>query len=302
MAKIGCNSLLNGSGKLGSVVLCSWKGKPYVRALPSHVNDRKSEAQLRQRARMSLCHRMSQAMLPVVRVGFKSALASMSGYNACMSLMMKQACRVVASGVEIAYHKVLLGQGPLAIGNDVRILRSTGSITIEWNATAWRGAGSGTDVAIVGLYEGNRNQGLYSVGKCERSQGCCTINLMGDYASGHWQCYLGFLSADKDLCSNIVYVGDSLYPDTGDLEKRQGRQAEVIDEVSDDVMLSMEQEALSQPSPEATSFYQSVPILSIDSEPIILLKRATSGQMTIPDALRPYLIPRRDKPRLTPRK
>ena len=195
------------SGSLGPVVQCSWKGRPYLRAKPSYVNDPKTPAQLTQRSKMQQCHHFVQQLLTVVRMGYAGFTQNMSAYNACMSQVMRQACVGTHPDAVIDYTHVLLGQGPLAVAQGVRLSAQGREVTLAWRPLMDTGNGHGTDRVLCVFYNQTRNMASYRLLQEQRSGGSLTAQLPAEWQGEQVHVYLGFQSADGALVSNIVHVG-----------------------------------------------------------------------------------------------
>ena len=195
------------SGALGPVVQCSWKGRPYLRAKPSYVNDPKTPAQLTQRSKMQQCHHFVQQLLTVVRMGYAGFTQNMSAYNACMSQVMRQACVGTHPDAQIDYTRVLLGQGPLSVAHGVTLSAQGREVTLAWQPLMATGNGHGTDRVLCVFYNQTRNMAYFRLLQEQRSGGSLTAQLPTEWQGEQVHAYLGFQSVDGALVSNIVHVG-----------------------------------------------------------------------------------------------
>ena len=203
MAKlIGCNL----SGALGPVVLCTWKGKPYVRARPAHVRDAKSAAQLGQRSKLAQCHRFVQQVLPVVRIGYAAFSQQMAPYNACMSQLMRQACTGVYPDTRLELKRAVLGQGTLRVAKGVRVEVTAQGLLVKWQSLPESATAMASDRVICTIYNADRVAAVHSIAGYRRGDGACLVALPDDWQGEQLHCFLGFQSASLTEVSNIVQV------------------------------------------------------------------------------------------------
>ena len=195
------------SGAIGPVVCCVWKGKPYFRAYPAHFRDRKSEAQLAHRRKWQLCHKLVQQMLPLVRVGYAAFTENQTAYNACMSQCVRQATRVEGGVVEINFPKVVLGEGPLAVAQGVRVQQSGAALRLSWQSQADGGNASPADGLLLGVYNSRYEQACIFMNHAKRGDGMVQVSLPGHWEPTDVHCFMGFRNEKETLCSNIVYAG-----------------------------------------------------------------------------------------------
>ena len=81
--KNGINGPL--SGKVGSVVGCSWKGVNYVRGLP-RINKKRTEAQKANQSRFAYVNAWLAPFKPFTSVGLLNYSDRMTWYNAAYNL------------------------------------------------------------------------------------------------------------------------------------------------------------------------------------------------------------------------
>ena len=82
MAKL--NDGINGpfQGKVGRVVCCTWKGMPYMRAMPKKRTSKPSEMEMASRRKWALSQQWLQPVLGIVQIGFKGYSPKSEGFVA----------------------------------------------------------------------------------------------------------------------------------------------------------------------------------------------------------------------------
>lgn len=132
MGKINQGILGSVSGKVGGVIGGSWKGIGYVRSIPASVADRKSTAQLEQRAKMKLLGKVSAEILAeIIKPLWDRFAIKMSGYNAFVRKNMP----AFLSGSVISLESLVISNGKMAATPNVSASWNSGSeeLSIFWD-------------------------------------------------------------------------------------------------------------------------------------------------------------------------
>lgn len=99
-------------GKVGNVVICNWKGKAYVRALP--VQRKKGNVSAKMKASQSRFKLVQQHLikiLPYARIGFEGVSEAHTAYNSAMSFNLRHAIKEHANGIEMDWSKFSFSRG-----------------------------------------------------------------------------------------------------------------------------------------------------------------------------------------------
>ncbi|HLR32883.1 MAG TPA: DUF6266 family protein [Fodinibius sp.] len=104
--KIGRRLFGKLSGKIGNVVVSSWKGIPYIRSKPSR-NTSNTPAQQNQQSKFKLVIDFVNSIKPVINVGFKWNTERRTEMNSATSFIMKRAVRGEHPNLQIHYPSVL---------------------------------------------------------------------------------------------------------------------------------------------------------------------------------------------------
>jgi hypothetical protein len=79
------------SGKVGTVIGASWKGINYMRSIPQHVKNPRTEGQVSQRSKFALVLNFLKPVTGFLRTGWKLYAHRQSPFNAAMSYTLANA-------------------------------------------------------------------------------------------------------------------------------------------------------------------------------------------------------------------
>jgi hypothetical protein len=169
------NGILGGlSGKVGNVVGGNWKGISYLRALPSHVTQANSYAQLSARQKMSLVNRFLKTCVPLVVA--RGNLASGDGAG-CTST-------------------------------------EAGKVMFSWNDNSGAGNANTGDTAMLLVFNPAKESSVYLLQAASRGDGSAEVNVPVGFSGDEVHCYLAFADLGsmvsgqaREHVSNSVYVG-----------------------------------------------------------------------------------------------
>jgi hypothetical protein len=91
MGKIKQGILGGFSGKVGTVVGASWKGISYMRSIPQHVHNPRTEGQVNQRSKFSVALHFLQPLNDFIRTGYKLYAHRQSPFNSAMAYTLANA-------------------------------------------------------------------------------------------------------------------------------------------------------------------------------------------------------------------
>ena len=101
------------SGKVGTVVGASWRGKDVMRSLPKKTDRTPTEVQMLQRLKFTTVSDFLTPMSNVISLYFGSGSGELTRRNQAMSYHMKEAVSYADPVFEILYNKVLISKGDL---------------------------------------------------------------------------------------------------------------------------------------------------------------------------------------------
>ncbi|MEX0646190.1 MAG: DUF6266 family protein, partial [Balneolaceae bacterium] len=158
MAKLSKGILGGISGKIGNIVGASWRGIDYIRSKPSKVNNPKTEAQQRQRARFGLIMALLKKMKPFLQIGFRGSAHKQTPLNAAMSVNIREAITGEFPDFEVDTSKLTVSTGNLHGSSNASLdLSAAENATITWQSEAGISNASDEDVLMVLLYNQARN-------------------------------------------------------------------------------------------------------------------------------------------------
>ena len=195
------------SGKVGTAVGSSWRGKWVLRAKPQKRTSGFSPLELRQQAKFSLMNKFLHLLLPLLNRTFQQFAIQMTGYNKAFSYNVKNAITGDYPDLKIDYSMVLLGRGDLPNAESpAAISTSPGKLDLTWKDNSGKGKAIATDKAFVAVYEEKSNLWDFGSDLAVRSAGAYTMDLT-EFNGKTVQAYLGFISADEKEVTDTVYIG-----------------------------------------------------------------------------------------------
>lgn len=149
MAKIGDNIMGAGQGKIGDVVIYSMHGKNFMRSKPSKYTDRKSEAQLAQRAKMQAVTGFMSPFRELIRKTYAGEAVGRAPYHAAKSEIMRKAVSGAYPDFSIDKLLVLLSKGPLPLPVEVSVALKDGGLLVEWSYSSEAEKRNSRDTLVV---------------------------------------------------------------------------------------------------------------------------------------------------------
>jgi Family of unknown function (DUF6266) len=195
------------SGKVGTVVGYTWKGKAVIRSLPKKRTRPLSPLQLQQHAKFSLMNKFLNPLLSLLNVTYNPVAVQMTGFSKAFSYNVKNAFAASQTGLAINYPMVLLGRGdlPNASSPSAQSLNS-GELVFNWTDNTGTGQARATDKLYIAAYCEELNNWIASKTETTRSAGTFTLKL-GLFKGKPVQTYIGFITADGKDVSDSAYTG-----------------------------------------------------------------------------------------------
>jgi len=186
------------SGKIGPVVMATWKGIPYIRSRPAR-NTSNSPDQKRQRAMFGLVMDFVKRIRLVVNAGFKWNTRNMTEMNSATSYIMKRAVKVTGEepeDLELDYPAVLISRGELPPPQQAGAqITQDGSLHFNWHYDERQMPNRGEDRGLALAWCHDLQEGLWAVedGPLRRDQ-TFTLELPDVLSGQAVEVYLGFTS------------------------------------------------------------------------------------------------------------
>lgn len=196
------------SGKIGNVIGGSWKGIDYLRIMPASVANPKTPAQMDQRSKFITVIKFLQPMVEFLRVGFKLYAIKMTQFNNAMSYNLKNAITGEYPNYTIDLSKALVSRGSLAVALGANVVATSATeIALSWSDNSGTGNAQTTDKSLLLAYHTETGTVIYNTSGASRSVGEQSLTVPSELSGGTFETFLGFISEDRLLVANSVYVG-----------------------------------------------------------------------------------------------
>jgi hypothetical protein len=199
---------VNGSfqGKIGEVVGATWKGIPYMRALPTRRSGPVSEKENINRKKWALSQQWLKPVLNFVREGFKGYSATVEGFVAAKSYLLKNAIEATGADFVInpALVKVSFGNLPLPVQISAT-KTANDQVQFTWSTENNEGAHSNDQVMML-AYNIDKLQARIEIAGQLRKTGSDFLKIDASQ-SGTWHLYAAFVASDRSRQSDSVYLG-----------------------------------------------------------------------------------------------
>ena len=209
MARLTNNSALGSfSGKLGNVVVATWKGIPYVRSRPSKRTGPISKEEKNNREKFKKAQLWLKPLLDFVRIGFRDYSPTVVGFNAAKSWLMKNAMEQTEDGIVIHPSRVLVSYGDLPLPANLRMGKlENEELHIHWDVIE-KDHKHMYDQCMLLAYDiyNNANTSMKFTGQF-RHTGSDTLYIFSG-KKHTYHIYAAFIAADRSRLSNSVYLGE----------------------------------------------------------------------------------------------
>lgn len=166
------------SGKVGTVVGATWRGKFVLRSLPTVVSRTPTDSQALQRLKFTTISEFLTPFYPVIRKFYGNNSGVLTRVNQATSYHMKEALVYVDPNFELDYNKVVFTKGDL-LGLEAPSVTDIGSETLklEWTDNSGQGEAKETDVIIITVYEAANRLSFFSLDLGTRNASSATFTL-----------------------------------------------------------------------------------------------------------------------------
>ena len=212
------------SGKVGTIVGSTWKSVHYIRALAINIKDPKTEKQLQQRDRFRVVINFLKIITPLIRIGYRNYEQERSAYNAAASYLLRYAVTADSQGAALDFEKVRVSRGSLTPAQEATIAVKGNEATFTWADNSSTGDAMSTDLAMLLVYNKERQEASYSIATATRADTTATLTLPTDWGSEALAAYLSFCSEDGELVANSVCLkNDSASTEPDDTDRGDGK-------------------------------------------------------------------------------
>lgn len=197
------NILNGGNGKVGTVILYERNGVSCMRSLPDGYKDKKSEAQLKQRQKMTLVHEFLRPFKELLKITFFEKNTGRSAYQSAQAYNLKNAIKGEYPNQYLNKQIAILCKGNLPLSQEFTVSIKEGNIDISWDSENIPPNAKHNDTLLVMLKRANMGTDYILTGE-RRSSGSYTWkNATDDANVGIW---VAFRSADQLTFSNSMYL------------------------------------------------------------------------------------------------
>lgn len=192
---------INGAfrGKVGTVVGYTRNGVGIMRSLPKKSTKAPSQKQLDNQKKMKVAQEWLTHLIIYVRVGFKNYSQKQHAFGNALSYLKLHA---IKEDLTVDPAKVLISWGDLPEPISARV-RNTKPGVLE---ITWKAIPKDTDHVMVAVLHKDADKTFGDVCGAKRSAGKHIQKYEG-LAGEKMHVYLGFMSQERDKCSNSVYLG-----------------------------------------------------------------------------------------------
>jgi hypothetical protein len=195
------------SGKVGTVIGFTRKGISYIRGLATTFTNPNTPAQQEQRAKFALVMKFLRPLVALLRVGFKQAASTMSGFNAAMAYTLNNAVKGVYPALEIDFQKVLICQGNLPGAlNPAAVSTVAGKIAFTWENNAQDFGAAATDKVVLVAHSATLGKSVSVIGSATRSTGAQELTVPDSFSGQEVQTYIGFCNGSESEFSNGEFL------------------------------------------------------------------------------------------------
>ena len=207
MAQIKQGALGKVSGKIGNVSFSTWKDKAIVKERPSASKKPASKKQLEQRAKMATGNQFLRTLKEVVTLCYRDLTVKMTGYNAAVRNLLKNALNGNYPDYSIDYSLVQISRGEIRqVFKAIASSEKTDTVTFTWTTKSGVGKSRPGDKAILVAYCEAVKVSAYTIDGPPRSTGTAELEFPG-FSGQTVHTWLAFISEDgSDVCDS-TYAG-----------------------------------------------------------------------------------------------
>lgn len=206
MGSIQFGSLGPINGKVGNIVISSWKGKPYVKSTPAERKSPLTQKEIANRKKWAMAHAWLKPVTNFVREGFKGYTITVEGFIAAKSYLLKNAFEGEAPDFIINPALVKVSSGELPLPQHIKAtLNANKEIQFSWDTNEMEFANK-YDQAMLLAYDIEGGYAYTRLTGQLRMNGSDTLNVQRGFERT-LHLYIAFVSANRSARSNSLYLG-----------------------------------------------------------------------------------------------
>jgi hypothetical protein len=190
------------SGKLGNAVAATWKGRPYLRSLPTRKLKTKPPATPHQ-TRFKMLHGWLQPVLDYVREGFKGYSETVEGYNAAKSYNLRNAFVMDKDKWVLDPSLVLVSHGIVPLPENIGCYIDGKQLHFRWDVETSI-YNDQFDQAMLLAYDPDTRSVEFNTTGEFRKTGKAIMTI---FRRGNYHVYIAFRAHNRSRQSNSQYLG-----------------------------------------------------------------------------------------------
>ncbi|HEX6431411.1 MAG TPA: DUF6266 family protein [Niastella sp.] len=194
-------------GKVGTVIGATWKGIPYMRALPKKRTSEPSMLEMTNRKKWALSQRWLKPVVDFVQIGFKGYSLKSEGFVAAKSYLLKNAFEGEAPDIYINPALVKVSFGDLPLPETMQITSHDGKLVhLSWDTTFSEGKAHEGDQIMLVAYNIEAELANCNLFGQLRKTGADVARLPSS-KPGTYHLYAAFIAHDRSRQSDSIYLG-----------------------------------------------------------------------------------------------
>lgn len=194
------------NGKVGNIVISSWKGKPYVKSAPGERTTPPTQKEIANRKKWAMAHAWLKPVTEFVREGFKDYTDTVEGFIAAKSYLLKNAFEGSAPDYTINPALVKISYGELPLPQHINVRQNANKeLEFTWDTNDIEYANKYDQVMLL-AYDIEGGYAYTRLAGQLRMNGSDTINVQRGF-NKTLHLYIAFVSADRSSRSNSLYLG-----------------------------------------------------------------------------------------------
>lgn len=196
------------SGKVGTVVGSTWRGKNVLRSVPRKSTKPISVAQQRQRDKFKCVLQFLTPIKGILTQTFGANVGSKTPFNNAMSYHLKEAVKLSPTGFTMEYPKVLVGMGGLC-GLKLPSVQPAAahSLEITWEDNSKQGLAYATDNFLVVAYAPSIHSFESFMENSVRETGQCMLNFEESFYGETVHLWATFTNSSVGITATSRYLG-----------------------------------------------------------------------------------------------
>ena len=196
------------NGKVGTVIGSSWKGITYMKGIPTHTRNPRTEKQIAQRTKMEFARNFLQPAAEFINLGFRDVAKHQSPLNYAASQMMRNAITGDYPDYSPIYSELKWSHGLLTPPVVETVYANYDALDFLWVDNSGQGNAKADDISMVVVCSEEKQEIKYFMNGYTRSTNSTHCELPENWVDDHVHIYITMRSADGKLISNSHYCGE----------------------------------------------------------------------------------------------